>query len=233
MTHRLLRASTHASARRRDESVGHYAFTFAKRARAVRGADTAMRRVLDGADDGAAFVPAVTHMASLLEVEFSDLWTALLERWAMVKEPGDMLTRAADAARFHPGTVSGPFTRCGDTMRAVASIAYHLGDRAELLNNPSVPPEHRTDGTFTLPQLDLALLLDVTYRRVGQCIRAAVAGGLLEVVDAHSSYKLGIGKTYRFNFDCPHFQPPDYQAQLAARQQAHGIADTPATGEDG
>jgi hypothetical protein len=182
--------------------------------------------------DTAMLMPAVLHMAGLLEIDPTDLLVAVCARWATVTNPGNVLTTALEAARWFPITLRGPLAPFGPTFQTVGSAAYHLAVRAELLAAPTVPPEFRGDGTVLLPQLDFGRRLNRTPQAIGHCIAAAVTYELLSVADDFCSYTLGIAKTYRFNFDCPHYAPPDIQAQLAARRAAAGIQDTPDMGEE-
>jgi hypothetical protein len=208
----------------------HFAFKLARMFKAVPGIPAVMR-----SGDVGIFGPAVAEAADgfvrraakKFGVEPSqlfnpaELWGLLCEVWPLVGEPGDVISRSLLPAKYYPITLKGRLATFGPTFRTVASLAYWIGNLADLCGAHFGDG----DGTFTLPQADVGLWLYTSHTVVGSHIRMLVHMGLLECTDEHWK-PLRRAKRYRF---CSNridlYEPPDIQALDAARRKAHGIAD--------
>jgi hypothetical protein len=210
VTHGLLVAAERVTPARRVDSIGHYGFCLAKQLKTVRGMSRYMREC-----DPTPLWPAIRHAAAMLEVDQDRLFEAVCGNWRAVTSPGNVLTAAVDAAHYYPITLVGPLASTTPLFQGVMSTAYWLQETAG------------EAGTIVLPQKDLAEVYGVTPRGIGKILRMGRDFGLLHLVDAFFRYSLGIAQDWRFDFDCPHYRPPDGQALAAARRKAHGIPERP------
>jgi hypothetical protein len=163
--------------------------------RALPGADLAMAQ-----GNRSVFRQALGEMSHALHVPADDLWCALTVKWAAVRLPGTRYTHALDTARRFPVQLVGPLAGQGKLVEQLAGLAYWLA----LATQPFAAVGQV--GPFVLPQLDLALVFDVSQWAVSNATNCLLLHKLLLVRAEYVPHVLP--RAYAFDLDSACYVAP-------------------------